>query len=100
MPLHMPVGLSSYGRVLPLARAFEFMFEFMFGLMFEFMLDMLVFDIGVDAGIGVDVGIGVAKFVFIRFALLTVLFDVASPQAIQRAATDNIAVSAIFFINV
>ena len=97
----MPVGPWPYGRVLPLARAFEFMFEFVFGLMFAFALDTFVFDAdGVDTGIGVDVAIGVAKFVFVRFALLTVLFDVASPQAMPRAATDNIAVSAIFFINV
>jgi len=98
VPLQMPVGLWSYGRVLPFARAFEFMFEFMFDLMFVFELDMFVFDIGVDGAIGVTVAIGVAMFTFVRFALLTVLFDVASPQAIPSADTDNIAVSAIFFI--
>ena len=74
------------------------MFEFMFvlGLMFAFELVMFVFDTGVDTGIGVAVG--VARFTLVRLALLTVLFDVASPQAIPRAARDNIAVSAIFFI--
>jgi hypothetical protein len=72
------------------------MFEFIFDLMFVFALDM--FDAGVDTGIGVGVAVGVARFTLVRFALLTVLFDVASPQAIPRAATDNIAVSAIFFI--
>jgi hypothetical protein len=93
------MGLSAYGRVLPFPRAFEFIFEFMFDRVFEFdifELDMFVFETGVD--IGVDIGVGLATFVFVRFALLTVLFDVASPQAMLRAATDNIAVSAIFFI--
>ena len=89
----------SYGRVFPFERIFEFMFEFMLVLMFEFELDMLVFDIGVDMGVEIGVDIGVAMFVFTRLALLA-LFDVASPQAIQKAATDNIAVSAIFFIKV
>ena len=92
----MPIGPRTYGRVLPFERMFEFMFEFMLVLIFE--LDMFVFDMGVDIGVETGVDIGVARFVFIRFVLLAVLFDVASPQAIPRAATDNIAVSAIFFI--
>ena len=67
-------------------------------LMFE--LDMFVFDIGVDIGVdtGVDIGVdmGVA---FTRFELLT-LFAGAPPQAIPRAAADNMTESAIFFIKV
>jgi hypothetical protein len=96
--LLMPIGPLSYGRVLPFERMFEFMFEFELVLIFE--LDMFVFDIGVDIGVEIGVDIGVARFVLTRFALLAVLFDVASPQAIPRAARDNIAVSAIFFIRI
>ena len=76
------------------------MFEFVFGFIFEFELGMLAFDMGVDIGVDMVVDIGVAMFVFIRFALLAVLFDVASPHAMPSAARDNIAVSAIFFIKV
>ena len=78
---------------------FEFMFEFILVRMFE--LDMFVFDTGVDIGVetGVDIGVEVERFVFTRLALLA-LFDVASPQAIPKAAIDKIAVSAIFFIMV
>ena len=79
------------------------MFEVEFDLMFDFDIVLLVFDmfefvIGVETG--VDIGVGLARFVFIRFALLTELLEVASPQAIPNAATDKIAVSAIFFIMV
>jgi len=74
------------------------MFEFMLVFMFE--LDMFVFDIGVDIGVetGVDIGVGIGVE-FIRFELLA-LFAGAPPQAIPRAATDNMTVSAIFFIKV
>ena len=77
---------------------FELTFEFMLVLMFE--LDMFEFDAGVDTGVegGVDIGVDVERFVFTRFVLLAVLFDVAPPQAIPKAAMDNIPVSAIFFI--
>jgi hypothetical protein len=81
---------------------FEFMFEFELVFIFEldFELDMFVFDIGVDIGVETGVDIGVARFVFTRLVLLAVLFDVESPQAIPKAATDNIVVSAILFIKV
>ena len=81
-------------------RIFEFTFEFMLVLMFE--LDMFVFDAGVDAGVegAVAIGVGVDRFVFTRLALLAVLFAGAPPQAIPKAAIDNMAVSAIFFIKV
>ena len=75
------------------------MFEFMFDLVLEF--DMFEFDIlelviGVD--IGVDIGVGLAMLVFIRFVLLAVLFEVASPQAAPNVPSANTAVSAIFFM--
>jgi hypothetical protein len=85
-----------YGRVLPFPRVFEFMFEFMFDLMFEFEFDMFALVIGVE--IGVDIGVGLAMFVFIRFVLLTVLFEVTSPQAAPSVPSANTAVSAIFFM--
>lgn len=89
----------AYRWVLPFERMFEFIFEFMLLLVFE--LGIFVFDLGVATGVdtGGAIGVGVARFVFMRLVLLA-LFDVASPQAMPRAATDNIAVSAILFIKV
>ena len=77
---------------------FDFMFEFEFDFMLEFEVDMFVFDIGVGSGVDgrVAIGVGLARFVFILLAFE--LLDVASPQAIPSAASDNMVVSAIFFI--
>src|SRR5690349_10634830 len=99
MPFLMPIGHLLYLCVLPFERMFEFIFEFELVFMFE--LVWLAFDIGVDIGveIGVAIGVEVVIFVFTRFVLLVVLFA-APPQAMPRAASDNIAVSAIRFIKI
>jgi hypothetical protein len=74
---------------------FEFMLEFMFDLMFEF---EFMFELVIGVEIGVDIGVGLAMFVFIRFVLLAVLFEVTSPQAAPSVPSANTAVSAIFFM--
>ena len=74
------------------------MFEFMFDLMFEFdMFEFDIFELVIGVDIGVDIGVGLA-LVFIRFVLLAVLFEVASPQAAPKVPRANTAVSAIFFM--
>ena len=90
--------LTIYGRVLPFARVFE-LDEFMFDLMFEFdMFEFDMFELVIGVEIGVDIGVGLAMFVFIRFVLLAVLFEVTSPQAAPSVPSANTAVSAIFFM--
>ena len=89
----------NYGRVLPFVREFALDMFDVFDLVFEFdMFEFDMFELLIGVEIGVDIGVGLAMFVFIRFVLLAVLFEVTSPQAAPSVPSANTAVSAIFFM--